>query len=359
MAAACLSVLSFVLLWMGFGVSELLPLPRVAVAESAPMNHHDAPSVISSERANLLQSSVDSVALGLGSALTSFADDPARQAALSRALSSLTFELGGEAYFTAWHGTRIMHSPLTPDTAGMDFSDALDERGSAFVRTMEEVANSGGGFVRVTLPRQLPRRISGGFAAGGKAVSSPLHMNIDDAKVSAGLESLSASIMKKAEDMDTVALGRRLEYSAVVVRGAGVVSPKTGELRDASSANGSSLPDPAQWGESSGSRAIMDSTPVDQVVYIRRIPQSVWHIAAFMPAAASPGFEGQGFSPAWSASAADKSALLVAENDFRDGLCVSGFSLAGLAGLMMVPGRNRREEEEIAGQNDPSLDIRL
>ena len=158
LAAACLFALSFALLWMGFGISELLPLPRVAVAESAPADHHNAPSDISPERAGLLQSSVDSVALGLGSALTAIADEPARQAALGNALSALTFELGGEAYFTAWQGTRIMHSPLTPDTMGMDFADALDERGSAVVRTMESVADSGGGFVRVTLPRQLPRR---------------------------------------------------------------------------------------------------------------------------------------------------------------------------------------------------------
>ena len=339
LAAACLSVLSFVMLWMGFGVSELMPLPRVAVAESSPADHHNAPAIISTERAGLLQSSVDSVALGLGSALSTLSDESARKSALGSALSSLTFELGGEAYFTAWHGTRIMHSPLTPDTTDMDFSDALDERGSAFVLTMESVANNGGGFVRVTLPRQLPRRIPGGYAAGGEVVSAPLYMNIDDAMVIKKLDSLSASIMEKAAAKETVAFGQPLK-AAPVVRGLGDSSALTPE-NPIMAEYGDGLFPPERT--SAPVTSVMDSTAVDQVVYIRRIPQTAWHIAAFMPAEASPGFAGQGFSPAWSAAAADKSALLAAENDLRNGLCVSGFSLAGLAGLMMAPGRSRNE----------------
>ena len=335
LAAACLFALSFALLWTGFGVSELLPLPKVAVAESAPANHHDAPAVIPPERAALLQSSVDSVALGLGGVLTSLADDPARQAALANALSALTFELGGEAYFTAWQGTRLMHSPLTPDTTGMDFADALDERGSSFVRAMEAVAEGGGGFVRVTLPRQLPRRISGGFAAGGEAVSAPLHMNMDDAKVREGLDSLSASIVEQAADADKAARGQRLHPEPVRV----AVTP------DAGAPNTGLAPEPVLQDGRLEVRALMDSTPVEQVVYVRRIPQSAWHIAVFMPAETRPGSEGCGFSPVWSAAAADKSALKAAEEDFRSGLCVSGFSLAGLAGLLMTPGRSRRDEE--------------
>ena len=335
LAAACLFALSFALLWTGFGVSELLPLPKVAVAESAPANHHEAPAVIPPERATLLQSSVDSVALGLSGVLISLADDPARQTALANALSALTFELGGEAYFTAWQGTRLMHSPLTPDTKGMDFADALDERGSSFVRAMEAVAEDGGGFVRVTLPRQMPRRISGGFAAGGEAVSVPLHMNMDDAKVREGLDSLSASIVERAADTDKAARGQRLQPALARV----AVTPK------ADAPNAGLAPEPVLQDGRLEVRALMDSTPVEQVVYIRRIPQSAWHIAAFMPAETRPGSEGRGFSPVWSAAAADKSALKAAEEDFRTGLCVSGFSLAGLAGLLMTPGRSRRDEE--------------
>lgn len=335
LAAACLFALSFALLWTGFGVSELLPLPKVAVAESAPANHHEAPAILPPERANLLQSSVDSVALSLGGIMSSLADDPARQTALANALSALTFELGGEAYFTAWQGTRLIHSPLTPDTTGMDFADALDERGSSFVRAMEAVAEDGGGFVRVTLPRQMPRRISGGFAAGGEAVSAPLHMNMDDAKVRAGLDSLSASIVEQAADADKAARGQRLHPEPVRV----AVTPKPADTPGAGLG-----PEPVLQDGRLEVRALMDSTPVDQVVYIRRVPQSAWHIAAFMPAEARPGSEGHGFSPVWSAAAADKSALKAAEEDFRSGLCVSGFSLAGLAGLLMTPGRRRDEE---------------
>lgn len=368
LAAACLSALSFVLLWMGFGVSDLLPAPRVAVAESAPMNHHDAPSVLSPERAGILQSSVDSLALGLGSALTTLSSDSARQTALANSLSSLTFELGGEAYFTAWQGTRIIHSPLTPDTMGMDFADALDERGSAFVRTMENVAENGGGFVKVVLPRQLPPRLSGGYAVGGATSSVPLRMNMDDAKVSEGLESLSASIVEGAAASDAVSVGKPLHAGPVIVRGAGIqeiqatTTPEpacpvqsapasgAGKLNKATQREKAVKPGDPNRVRPGGSCAptVMDSTPVDQVVYVRQIPQSVWYIAAFMPVTASPGFAGQGFSPAWSAAAADRSALLAAENDFRNGLCVSGFSLAGLAGLLMTPGRRRETTQEEA-----------
>lgn len=340
LAAACLFALSFALLWTGFGVSELLPLPRVAVAESAPADRRNPPPDINRERAGLLQSSVDSVALGLGSALAVF-DESARQAALGSALSSLTFELGGEVYFTAWHGTRIMHSPLTPDTMGMDFADALDERGSAFVRAMESVAGSGGGFVRVTLPRQLPRRLSGGFTAGGEAVSAPLLVNADDAKTREGLDSLSASIVEKAADADKAARGQPLRPEPVVLSGWDSSQSYAAGSAGANAPGLSLAPYPALHDGRLGARALMDSTPVDQVVYVRRIPQSDWHIAAFMPAEAGRDFAGQGFSPAWSAGAADKSAFTAAEKDLRSGLCISGFSLAGLAGLMIAPGRNR------------------
>ena len=50
LAAAGLLALSFALLWTGFGVSELLPLPKVAVAESAPADHREAPAAGANER---------------------------------------------------------------------------------------------------------------------------------------------------------------------------------------------------------------------------------------------------------------------------------------------------------------------
>lgn len=332
-AAACLACVSLVLLGMGLGLSELLPLPGVAVAESAPKNHRIAPAVVSPERAGLLQSSVDSVALGLGSVLATLSGEQPRQAALAVALSSLTFELGGEVYFTAWQGTRIIHSPLTPDTRDMDFSDALDERGAAFVQTMESVAAEGGGFVQATLPRQLPRRTSAGFAAGGTAVSTPLYMNTNDAQVSEGLNSLSASIMEQAAARNTVSLGKPLGAPSLSVS---EMPLSRGENVTAIAPQSLAAPESA-----------MDATAVEQVVYIRRIPQSAWHIAAFMPVTTSPGFTGDGFSPAWSSAANDRSLALAAERDLRNGLCVSGFSLAGLAGLLMIPGRKDDEEEAL------------
>jgi hypothetical protein len=87
--------------------------------------------------------------------------------------------------------------------------------------------------------------------------------------------------------------------------------------------------------------------PVEQVLYVRRIPDSPWHIAAFMPADPVHVLgEDQAFSRLWPASG-HLSAALAAEGRFRRGLCVSGFSLAGLAGLMLIPaGRGQAREEE-------------
>ena len=336
-AAACLFVLSFVLLWMGFGVSNLLSLTKVAVAESEQADHHSAPPALSPERASLLQSSVDSVALGLGGILADIAGEAARLAALGNALSSLTFDLGGEAYFTAWQGTRILHSPLTPDTMGIDFADALDERGSAFVRTMESVAGKGGGFVRVNLPRQLPRRLSGGCAVGGETVSATLPEH-NGARTHEGPHSLLSGIVEKAVGTGMVARGRRLPSERVIAAGSTLHSAGT---------MARIVPDPvlasypSLYDGGGAARVLMDGVPIEQVAYIRRIPKSAWHIAAFMPVEAAPGYAPQGFSAAWSAD--DKNALQAAEKDLRRGLCVSGFSLAGLAGLMISPRRKHGE----------------
>jgi hypothetical protein len=251
-AAGMLGMLGFALLWAGLGLSDVLPLQREAVAESVPTNLQSAPlSLISKEKAALLQSTVDSAALSLSGVLTSEPSAHSKGSdafsSVASALSTLTFGLGGEVYFTAWEDTRILHSPLAPDAEGMDFADAVDGQGAAFVLCMAHAAVSGGGFLTVSLPRQF----------------------------------------------------------------SGVEYAREG---------------------------------VDQIVYVRHIPRTRWHIAAFMPVESRPV---QGFSLLWSAGA-DKRRY---EADYRKGLAISGFSLAGLAGLMLVPGvdqrtgRTRREEE--------------
>ncbi|MCL1939179.1 MAG: hypothetical protein FWG04_00765 [Desulfovibrionaceae bacterium] len=270
-AAGVIGMLGFALLWAGFGVSDLLVLHKEAVAESAPADLHNAPlSLISKEQAALLQSTVDSTALSLSSVLASASPSlfGERESipAIASALSTLTFGLGGEIYFTAWEDTRLLHSPLAPDAEGMDFADALDGRGAAFVLNMARAALSGGGFLQVSLPRQFS-----GAEYTGEIVG--LTLTADD--------------------------------------------------------------------HGAGASSLADATPVDQVVYVRQIPRSTWHIAAFTPADARPR---QGFSPVWS-SGADKNTDRY-EADYRRGLCVSGFSLAGLAGLILIPGHGRVRREQ-------------
>ena len=279
-AACVLGTLGFALLWVGFGVFDLLLLPRTAVAESVPANLHSAPlSLISKEKATLLQSTVDSTALGLSSVIASappsLFDERESFPAVASALSALTFGLGGEIYFTAWEDTTLLHSPLAPDARGMDFADALDGRGAAFVLSMAHAASSGGGFLQVSLPRQFS--------------GAEYTREIADANLTVNA------------------------HGATPARNLNIPAP------------------------------IVNAAPVDQVVYVRQIPRSAWHIAAFMPADARPR---QGFSPAWSNDADTNSDRY--EADYRKGLCVSGFSLAGLAGLILVPsqsqGRVRRRE---------------
>jgi len=265
-AAGVLGMLGLAVLFTGLGLSDALPLQREAVAESVPANLHNAPLPrIAREKAVLLQSTVDSVALSLSGVLAS--ELPARfdnSEALSNnvdafspvasALSALTLGLGGEIYFTAWEDTRMLHAPLAPDAEGMDFADAIDGHGTAFVLGMAHAAISGGGFLTVNLPRQ---------------------------------------------------------FSGV---------------------------------EDAGER-------VDQIVYVQHIPRTRWHIAAFMPTTGRPA---RGFSPLWSISAEKSTAQNTNryEADYRKGLSISGFSLAGLAGLILVPGAsqragNSRREEEL------------
>ena len=265
-SAGMVGILGFSLLWAGFGLSDFLPLQREAVAESAPSSLYNAPlSLASKDQTALLQSTVDSAALSLSSVIASASPpllgDRDALSFVASALSTLTFGLGGEIYFTAWEDTRMLHSPLAPDAEGMDFANAIDGRGAAFVLGMAHAAFSGGGFLQVSLPRQ--------FSGVDRA---PARGNV------------------------------------IVIQA-------------------------------------LDTSPIDQIVYVRRIPRSNWHIAAFMPVESR---RGQGFSSVWSASA-DKSPDRN-EADYRKGLSVSGFSLAGLAGLMLVSGhgRVRREQDAIS-----------
>lgn len=71
-------------------------------------------------------------------------------------------DLADSGYFVLWRGTVDVCSPLTPDTAGLDFGDRRDAEGKYFVRELEKVARRGGGFHSFVLSYDVP---SGGALA--------------------------------------------------------------------------------------------------------------------------------------------------------------------------------------------------
>jgi hypothetical protein len=113
---------------------------------------------------------VDSVAVCLAGILPDLPDQAMRRGVLAAALDALTFDLGAPVYFTAWEDTRLVHSPLTPDTADLDFRDALDERGMAFVRALSAARDTESGFLRVLLRRHVfDEKRAGRHTASGPA----------------------------------------------------------------------------------------------------------------------------------------------------------------------------------------------
>ena len=112
-ASALLAVSSLALFLIGIGLYDPLPLPKTVAAESAPSDMHGVPPAVLPESVVMrLQAAVDSAALSLGGVF--------REAASAK-------------------DGPVVYSPLAPDAVDMDFADALDQRGSAFVLCMKEV----------------------------------------------------------------------------------------------------------------------------------------------------------------------------------------------------------------------------
>lgn len=309
-AACIMGMAALALLWAGLELPDLMPKPSVAMAEETSGEGVSGATPLERDRALLLQSSVDTAALSLGSALVDASTETKRDM-LAAALSELTFRLGGEVYFTAWQGTRIIHAPLTPDADTMDFADALDARGTAFVLHMSDLAAEGGGFLRVTLPRQLADgMLDNGAVPPAGAVPARAATVRGEVKLVSEPE---ASEIFFALDPACCPLGtgRAADEACAAV----VMLPLAGMT-------------PPPGGEA-----------VNQTVYVREIPRSGWHIAAFMPLD-SVRARTEPFSSAWVVT--QNAAQARIEGVFRKGLCFSGLSLAGLAGLMLVPGRGRK-----------------
>ncbi len=286
-------------LWAAADLPFSLPGPDVA---SADASFYDQPLEGAAAEAHarkkiLLQASVDGIALSLSATLPNIPDEQARRAALARALDALTFELGSPAYFTAWEGTRLIHSPMTPDAADMDFIHALDSLGRSFIRAVGDCLEQGGGFVQVILPRRIfDETRSAGALAGPQKITSP---NTRAATPAAGLSPalLTPRLTIPAEDKEVM-----------------------------------------------------------QVVYSRAIPGSGLHISAFMdveaagraaqatPASvtATAGAPAGTFSSAWAHTAFSDKAAFPADDDLQNGLAVSGLSFAGIAGVLLF---SRRRQE--------------
>lgn len=327
LAASCLLGLTgFALVWTGSGLSDYLELQPEAVAESGPHALYAPPRHLPGKaQATLLETTVDSAALSFSGVLAEQADmeNKAAPDLLGPAMTTLTMGLGGEVYFTLWHGTTMVHSPFVPDASDMDFAGSLDERGQPFVRDMADAAARGGGFVTVSLPRQ--------FSDSGvnQVFPSSAHAVTPDQSADLLIESITRS----------GGHGANAKAPACVVRGEvtdlpyGMAKALRGMPDYCPIENSFTAPCAATQAPPEP-----DLAPVEQIVYVRRIPGSVFHIAAFMPL---DGRARQGFSASWSAPAEEGR-----EQEYRKGMCLSGFSLAGLAGLMLTPGRAKRGGKE-------------
>ncbi len=310
-AAGLSGVLGLVLLWTGLGLSDRAFVWGEASAGSVAASLYGPPhSLISKEQAASLQASVDSAALSLGGMLAAGGEKAEREAfraAVAPALSALTFGLGGEVYYTLWEESTALHAPLSPDAGDVDFANALDGRGAPFVLGMAHVAAEGGGFLQVLLPRQFSGAEQGAAFAGDASEAKP-------GAAPEGLRPLPASASPLFDGLSDVpeVLGSSPDYCLV---------------------NSFALP---CGGQASPPAPASDLSPVEQLVYVRQIPGSSWHIAAFMPVQASAEI---GLSSLWDLGMGKSED--VREGLYRRGLCISGFSLAGLAGLMLFSGRSR------------------
>lgn len=346
------------------------------------------------EQALLLRSSVDSVALSLSGVFRTMPGKAARLAAMGTALNSLTFEQGGEVYYTAWNGTRIVHSPLTPDLENTDFAGARDEQGRSFVREMERIAGRGGGFLLVTLPRQRPGNVSkAGLPAARpgndplffKLYGMPLYARPTDGNQKAGyLEDKNAEEGGATAHSFMSASARRVVFSAlggpsgVPQDSSGAGAPPPGAVAYSRPAGGAGASDaaraveisPEEWApwnwprqaqpepEDDRRMALLDSAPafaaqpVRQILYVRAIPGSDWHIAALTPwkrEGDAPGelsAPGHAAIPAVPALSGDKAGgdRREPEEKMRLGLLISGFALLGLLGVLVFAIRRRRKE---------------
>lgn len=142
--------------------AEPRPLSRAAQAEGMRMSAEVLSAVLSKEAEKIRPDGLK-------------ADHVDMAAALKRVYP----DLADSGYFVLWRGTVDVCSPLTPDTAGIDFGDRRDAAGGHFVRELERIAREGGGFHSFDLVYDVPLGSAGAghekFASEFIAYSTPVH----------------------------------------------------------------------------------------------------------------------------------------------------------------------------------------
>lgn len=98
-----------------------------------------------------LKSGLDTLALALGSLVRELPDPEKQKDLLIQALDGIPLRDDYSGYVALWRQTVDIHTPPTPDSAGLDFGFIQDVNGRYFVREMFEKVEQGGGFTDYTL----------------------------------------------------------------------------------------------------------------------------------------------------------------------------------------------------------------
>ncbi len=124
------------------GRQEAAPIPGLAHSGGRPLSQ--------AAQSEGIRISAEVLAAVLAKEAAS-ADNP--DEALAASLTRLYPGLADNGYFVLWRGTVDVCSPLTPDTAGLDFGHYRDAAGNLFIQDLKRLADSGGGFASFSLAK--------------------------------------------------------------------------------------------------------------------------------------------------------------------------------------------------------------
>lgn len=122
-------------------------LPKVDLVFSQDWQNNDTRY----EADAALKAGLDTLALALGSLVEGLAEPGELQKLLIQALDGIPVRDDYSGYVALWQHTVDIHTPPTPDSAGLDFGLIQDVNGHYFVQDMFEKVEQGGGFTDYTL----------------------------------------------------------------------------------------------------------------------------------------------------------------------------------------------------------------